>query len=62
MDMWLQIIAAVVLGMMLFRMYPAAKHWMGNGPKAEKGDWQAAVLPLAAVVGFIILLVAMVRM
>lgn len=62
MDMWLQIIVAIVLGMLLFRMYPAAKHWMENGPRAEKGDWQAAILPLAAVVGFVILLIAMVRM
>jgi archaellum biogenesis protein FlaJ (TadC family) len=62
MDMWLQIILAIVLGMMLFRMYPAVKHWMENGPKAEKGDWSAAILPLLAVIGFIILLIAMVRM
>jgi len=60
--MWLEIIAAIVLGMMLFRMYPVAKHWMEHGPKAEKGDWQAAILPLAAIVGFVILLIAMVRM
>ncbi len=62
MDMWLQIIVAAILGMMLFRIYPVAKNWMENGPKAEKGDWQAAMLPLAAVVGFVILLIAMVRM
>ncbi len=62
MEMWLQIIVAIVLGMLLFRMYPAAKNWMENGPKAEKGDWQAAILPLAAVIGFVILLIAMVRM
>ena len=31
-----------------------------NSPKAESGDWQAVLLPLAAVVGFIALLVWMV--
>jgi len=62
MDMWLEIIVVIVLGMLLFRMYPAAKHWMENGPKAEKGDWSAVMLPLLAVIGFVILLIAMVRM
>jgi len=60
--MWMEIAAAAALGMMLFYMYPRAKHWMEHGPKAEKGDWHAAILPLAAVVGFVILLIMMVRM
>ncbi len=59
--MWMEIAAAAALGMMLFFMYPRAKHWMEHGPKAEEGDWQAVVLPLAAVIGFVILLIAMVR-
>ena len=37
------------------------KHWSANSPKAEKGDWQAVVLPLAAVVGLVLLLVMSVR-
>lgn len=61
MNIWLQIASAVVVGMMLFFLYPTAKHWLKNGPKAEKGDWGAALLPLLLVVGFVILLVAMVR-
>ena len=61
MNIWLQIAAALVLGMMLFFLYPTAKHWLKHGPKAEKGDWSAALLPLFLVVGFVILLVMMVR-
>jgi hypothetical protein len=47
--------------MMLFYLWPTFKAWQEHGPKAEKGDWQAAVLPLAAVVGLVVLLVLMVR-
>jgi hypothetical protein len=61
MDLFLKIAAAAFLTMMLFYLWPAFKAWQENGPKAEKGDWQAVVLPLAAVVGFVVLLVMMVR-
>jgi uncharacterized membrane protein YphA (DoxX/SURF4 family) len=61
MDLFLKIAAAAFLMMMLFYLWPAFKNWQENGPKAKKGDWQAAVLPLAAVVGLVILLVMTVR-
>ncbi|MGV6825960.1 MAG: hypothetical protein ACWA5Q_03190 [bacterium] len=59
-NIWLQIGATIVLGMMLFFLYPTAKHWLKNGPKAEQGDWAAAAIPLLLMVGFVILLVMMV--
>ncbi|MFM1890977.1 MAG: hypothetical protein RLZ44_54 [Pseudomonadota bacterium] len=58
---WMKILTAGALIMMIVVIYPAFKWWTKNGPKAEKGDWNAALLPLAAVVGFILLLIAMVR-
>ena len=61
MDLFLKILAAGVMTMMLFFLWPAYKSWQENGPKAEKGDWQAAILPLAAVVGFVIVLIMLVR-
>lgn len=61
MDLFLKIAAAAVMIMMLIYLWPAFKNWQENGPKAEKGDWQAAILPLAAVVGLVVLLVALVR-
>lgn len=61
MNIWLQIAAAVTLVMMITFLYPTAKHWMKNAPKANTGDWQAAILPLLAVVAFVILLVSLVR-
>ncbi|MGB5834501.1 MAG: hypothetical protein WBG92_21285 [Thiohalocapsa sp.] len=61
MDLFLKIAAAAFLIMMLFYLWPAFKNWQENGPKAEKGEWQAAFVPLAAVVGVVVLLVMMVR-
>jgi hypothetical protein len=57
---WLKIFSAVlIIGWIIF-MWPRAKYWLQNSPKAQKGDWQAAILPLAAVVGFVILLIMLV--
>ncbi len=61
MDMFLKIAAAAVMGMMVFYAWRAFKQWQEHGPKAQKGDWQAVILPLALVVGLVALLVAMVR-
>jgi hypothetical protein len=52
---------AALLLMIIVYLYPRAKHWLEHGPKAEKGDWQSALLPLALVVGFVILLIMAVR-
>ena len=56
-----KIALAAVLVMMLFFLWPAFKRWQEHGPKAEKGDWQAVVLPLVLVVGLVVLLIALVR-
>jgi len=61
MDLFLKLAAAAFLIMMLVYLWPVFKQWQENGPKAQKGDWQAALLPLAAVVGVVVLLVMMVR-
>jgi TRAP-type C4-dicarboxylate transport system permease small subunit len=61
MELFGKIALAAVLVMMLFFLWPAFKQWQEQGPKAEKGDWQAVVLPLALVVGLVVLLVALVR-
>lgn len=60
MDLWMKIAWAALLVMMLVFLFPRAKEWMEQGPKAQPGDWQAAILPLALVVGLVVLLVMMV--
>lgn len=57
----MKILAAVAAVMMLFFLWPAYKHWSANSPKAEAGDWQAAILPLAAVAALVALLILAVR-
>ena len=44
--------AALVVALLFF-IYPAAKYWLRNSPKAERGDWQAFLLPLGLVVLFV---------
>ena len=61
MDLALQIASAVLVVMMLVFLYPTAKRWMNEGPKAQPGDWQAVALPLALVVGFVLLLIMLVK-
>jgi hypothetical protein len=61
MDLWLKIGTAAILLFMLWRLWPVANHWMKHGPKGTKKDWQTAIIALAAVVGFVILLIMMVR-
>ncbi len=57
----LNIIAAIVLAMFVFMLWPAAKHWQQHGPKAQAGDWQAVLLPIAAVIGLVFVLILIVR-
>ena len=57
---WLKIFSAVLIVGWIIYIWPRAKYWLKNSPKAQAGDWQAAILPLAAVVGFVILLIMLV--
>ena len=61
MEWFLKFALAAVMIMLLWRMWPVAKDWMQNGPKGSSEDWRSAILALAAVVGFVILLIVMVR-
>lgn len=56
MDMWMKIGSALLLGAMILMLLPQAKNMLHNSPDAEPGDWRAFVLPLAAVGGFVALL------
>lgn len=54
---WMKIGWALALVAMLVFLLPRAKHMLKNSPKAGAGDWNAVLLPLALVVGFIVLLI-----
>ena len=56
MELWMKIGSAVLLGLMIVLLIPRARDMVANSPKAEAGDWRAFVLPLLAVVGFVLFL------
>lgn len=57
---WTQILAAVFLAAMLVFLLPRAKQMLKNSPKAEKGDWQAVLIPVGLIVLFVIFLISLV--
>jgi uncharacterized membrane protein len=57
---WMKIVSALFLVAMMIYIWPSAKNMLTNSPDAEKGDWQSAILPILAVVGFVVLLIALV--
>jgi len=57
---WEKIIWAVLLGGMIIYLWPQAKYMLKNSPKAQSGDWQAVLVPIALVVGFVVLLIMLV--
>jgi hypothetical protein len=59
--MWYQIPMALLLGFMIWRMIPAAKHYIKNGPKGSSKEWLNLSILLAAVVLFVTFLIVVVR-
>lgn len=57
---WMQITSVIFLVAMAVFLYPRVKHAVANSPKAEKGDWMSFIILIAAVTGFVILLIMMV--
>ena len=60
-NLWFQIPIALVMGFMIWRMIPAAKHWLQNGPKGNSKEWLNVSMLLAAVVLFVTFLIVVVR-
>lgn len=58
---WLQIGSAALLVGMLVMIFPRVRHAMKNSPKGTTKDWMGFVVPLAAVIGFVVLLIMSVR-
>ena len=57
---WMKIGSAILLGMMIVFLWPRAKQMLKETRKAEAGEWQSAILPILAVMVFVVLLVMMV--
>jgi hypothetical protein len=57
---WLKIASAALLVAMFFMILPSAKRMVKESPKGSISDWMGFVVPMAAVVLFVILLIALV--
>ncbi|MCC6203107.1 MAG: hypothetical protein IT494_08905 [Gammaproteobacteria bacterium] len=57
MDFWLKLATALFLGLMVVLLLPVAKRMQQQSPEAKPGDWHAALVPVALVVLFVLLLV-----
>ncbi|MFK7853803.1 MAG: hypothetical protein AB8B79_06820 [Granulosicoccus sp.] len=60
-DLWYQIPMALFMGFMIWRMIPAAKHYIKHGPKGSSKEWLNVSILLAAVVLFVTFLIVVVR-
>ena len=58
---WLQIGSAALLVGMLVMIFTRVRHAMKNSPKGTTQDWMGFVVPLVAVIGFVVLLIMSVR-
>lgn len=57
----MKIATAALLGFMVWRLWPVANHWLKHGPRGTSEDWRSALLPIVLVIGFVLLLIMMVR-
>jgi len=57
---WVKFGSAVFMVAMLIFIFPRMRHAMKNSPKGTTQDWMGYLIPLAAVVGFVVLLIMMV--
>jgi len=57
---WVQIGSAALLVAMLVFIFPRMKQAVKHAPKGNMQDWMGFIVPIAAVIGFVILLIMMV--
>jgi hypothetical protein len=57
---WTKIGSALLLIGMLVFIFPRMREAVKHSPKGSAKDWMGFIIPLAAVIGFIILLIQMV--
>lgn len=59
-ELWEAILAGVLALAVLFFFGPGVKRAMKKVPKAEAGDWKAALVPILVVAGFVVLMILMI--
>jgi len=57
---WTQILSAVFVAAMLAFLAPRAFRMMKDSPQGNSSDWMSALIPLAVVAAFVVLLIKLV--
>ena len=57
---WVKIGSALFMLAMVIYLFPRAKQTIENSPKGSMQDWMGYILPMLAVVLFIVLLISLV--
>ncbi len=57
---WLKIVSVLFLLAMAVIIFPGARRAVKEAPKGSMQDWMGYIVPMAAVILFIILLISMV--
>ncbi len=57
---WMKIFSALALVMFIVFLFPRARDMMKNTPKGSSSDWMSFVIPIIAIVLFIMLLIQLV--
>ena len=58
---WMKVLSAIGIIAMMVIIWPSVKHATQNSPKGSAQDWMAFIKPMLLVIGFIILLIMLVR-
>lgn len=61
MAVWEQALVAIVIVAVLYFWGPGAKKAMEESQQAENPDWKGALIPIAMVILFVILLISLAR-
>lgn len=57
---WIKIGSALFMAAMIIYLFPRARQTIENSPKGSMKDWMGFILPIGAVILFIILLISLV--
>ena len=57
---WMTIGSVVLIAGMMVFIFPRMRHAVKTAPKGSMDDWMSFIIPMIAIVGFIILLINMV--
>jgi cobalamin synthase len=59
-ETWEQWVAGALALVVVFFFFPGVRDRVKNSPKGSTQDWMGALIPIAMVVGFVVLMVVLI--